>query len=331
MQIRNIGEFRLIESIARMAPPAGASVRRGIGDDAAVIQAGPGRDLLITTDAMVESVHFTLDTTTPRLLGRKSLAVNLSDIAAMGGEPGCFVVSLAVPPRVPVGLVRGLYRGMRETAARHGVSLVGGDTVSSPHHLTITVTAVGTVAAGRAVTRSGARPGDLLYVSGTLGDSALGLQMLTRDKQVSRRVFAVRRHLDPTARVELGAELGSRGLASAMIDISDGLTADVRHILQQSRVGATVYCERLPLSASYRKHAGQQKKDCFSPALSGGEDYELLFTVRPEKRAAVERIEARLGVMLTCIGDINASRGRLTVRAAAGGTLKMRSEGFRHF
>jgi thiamine-monophosphate kinase len=329
--LSSVGEFGLIELIARQSASDRPDVQRAIGDDAAVF-AGPGPNrFLVTTDVLNESVHFSLNTTSPYLLGRKSLAVNLSDIAAMGGIPLYFFVGLSVPGNLPVTVVHALYRGMHSQAGRFNVALLGGDTVAASGGLSISITLIGKAHPRRILYRSGARPGDLIYVSGTLGDSALGLVLLHQGARVRPKQHLMRRHLDPEPRIELGQALAEARLATSMIDISDGVVADLGHILEQSNAGAELHCGQIPLSQAYRRECPRLFSDMYAPALSGGEDYELLFTAAPRRRTAVETLARTLGIALTCIGSITGDEGTLRIIDEKGKVYKLEDKGFRHF
>jgi thiamine-monophosphate kinase len=331
VQLKAIGEFGLIEKIARQCGAPSRTVLQGIGDDAAVVTPGAGEHLLVTTDTLVEGVHFDLARTSPYLLGKKCLSVNLSDIAAMGGEPRWHVVALAAPPNLPSATVLDVYRGMAAQARRFTSALVGGDTVASPAGLMISVTLAGVASRGRVVYRSGARPGDDIYVSGTLGDAALGLELLKKGTVVRGGAALVRRQLDPQPRMELGRRLAQRNLATGMIDISDGLLGDVRHILERSRVGARIWQPLLPLSAAYRKNWSALAGSMYGPALCGGEDYELLFTAAPAQRRKLAGLARTLRLPLTRIGEVSERPGELCVLDARGSPVRADTEGFRHF
>ncbi len=293
---------------------------------------GSGQDrFLVTTDVLNESVHFSLKSTTPYLLGRKSLAVNLSDIAAMGGIPLYFFVGLSLPKYFPLDCVRALYRGMQAQARRFNVVLLGGDTVAASGGLSISITLIGRAHPRRILYRRGARPGDLIFVSGTLGDSSLGLALLQKGVRVSSRQHLIRRHLDPEPRVVLGRALAEAKLATSMIDVSDGVAADLGHILEQSHVGAEVYLEQLPLSRAYKRHVSHLCADMYAPALSGGEDYELLFTVPPGRRKSVEDCACKLGVPVSCIGCITGSKERLHIIGPEGREYALEKKGHSHF
>jgi len=255
-----------------------------IGDDAAAIRQRPGCLLLLSCDALIEGIHFELKSTSAKDLGWKALAVNLSDIAAMGGEPLCVTISIGLPPETPPGFTASFYRGLSEIATKHGVAVVGGDTCSSPKNLFIDVTILGEVKARKMLTRAGARPGDELYVTGTLGESAIGLELLkTRGKISQDYKHFVKRHQKPTPRLAIGKFLSSHGLATAMIDISDGLSTDLHHLCEQSNVGAVVEEFKIPLPRLTSGLKGLLSKPLIDYALNGGEDYELLFAVPPKK------------------------------------------------
>ena len=326
MKLAEIGEFGLIKAISTIADK-GPGVVRGIGDDAAVLRPSAGKVLLVTTDLLLEGVHFTLEFTDLYRLGRKALAVNLSDIAACGGTPTAFLVSLAVPLETEVASVKALYKGMMEQAHLYGVSLIGGDT-SKGKELMISITLIGEGEERNCVYRNGAKPGDRIFVTGTLGDSALGLKML---KKGVKEGYLIERHLDPIPRVREGGEIARLGLATAMIDISDGLIADLGHILEESGVGAQVYLPQLPLSVSYREHVTQYYKNPYLLALAGGEDYELLFTASEGRQETIKRFTEVLGTPLTLIGEITAASAGVTLVGADGKRVPVEQRGHDHF
>jgi thiamine-monophosphate kinase len=324
--LKDLGEFGFIDRIAaRSVPDSGVPI--GIGDDAAAMVTTPGFHSLITADMLVERVHFDLSFTGPYELGRKSIAVNLSDIAAMGGIPRFALLSLAIPPFLTLDFLDIFIDGFLSRARQHGITLIGGDTCSSRSGFVISVTLVGEQQPVRIVRRVGARPGDRVYVTGTVGDSALGLELLRKGE---RSGTAITRHLDPSPRNEAGVALAERGLATAMIDVSDGLVADLGHILKQSGCGATVFLDRLPLSPEYLHRIGDVADDCFSLALSGGEDYELLFTSPAIRQEEISDLSAALGIPLTAIGEITTASG-LALIAPDGAPYTPTSRGFDHF
>ncbi|MFQ5723552.1 MAG: thiamine-phosphate kinase [Terriglobia bacterium] len=294
--------------------PAGGAVRVGIGDDAAVVAGARGRDWVFTTDLMIENIHFRRRWQPPQAVGWKALARSLSDVAAMGAQPRYALVALAVPPGTPAGWIKNFFAGLEALARRHRVRVIGGD-LSAAAHVTIDVQAFGEVEGGRAVRRRGARPGDALFVSGTLGRAQLGLACL-RQRVASGRPRlqrAVRAHFYPEPRVRLARALARRRVLTAMIDLSDGLSTDLHHLCEASGVGARVLAASLPTVRLPEPLARRFRTTPLALALHGGEDYELLFTV-PARLAA--RLPARLyGVRLTCIGEITKGRGVSLVEA----------------
>ena len=314
--MRRIGEFELIARFTR-AFAGGEGVRVGIGDDAAVLRPPPGAELVATVDAVVEGVHAGPGFS-PEDLGWKSLAVNLSDVAAMGARPLWALVALATPPAEdPRRLVR-IGRGIAACARRYGTAVVGGN-VTSAAQVSVTVTVVGAVARGRALLRSGGRPGDLLVVSGHLGDAALGLR-----PGAARPLWARQRR--PRPRVALGQ--AAVGVARAAIDVSDGLLQDLGHLCEASGTGARVELARLPLSAAYRA-ATRGDRDPFEAALSGGEDYELVLAVPPGRLEALRRAARATRTPVTMIGALEARRG-IRVETAGGGRYRPRRVGHDH-
>ena len=323
MRLKELGEFGLIDRIARHVHKAPAVVL-GIGDDAAALIPTPGTLTLITSDMLLEGVHFDLGFCDPQSLGRKSLAVNLSDLAAMGATPRQFLLSIALPKTLTLEFVDGFVSGVMEQAERFGVTLVGGDTCASLGGLAISITALGEQLPELVVKRSGASPGDLICLTGTVGDAALGLDALRRGE---RDGFLVARQLDPTPRVAAGVALAGAGLASAMIDVSDGVLSDLTHICELSGVGARLDLAGLPLSDEYRAACGA---DPYALALGGGEDYELLFCIPKGKRGEVEELLGRLGLRCSVTGEIVEGSGVRLV-APGGGDYQPGQRGFDHF
>ena len=332
-------EFRLIEQLRRFYGRTGSAVVRGIGDDAAVIAPPKGRQLVLTTDLLVEDVHFDLRTASLKEVGYKAAIANLSDIAAMGARPEYALVSIALPATWTAPHVLRLYHGMMAALRPYRVALIGGDTSSSPHRLFLSLTVTGSVPAGAALMRNGARVGDLLYVSGTLGDSLAGLALLSRGRQrraarsltSSERRFLIDRHRRPIAHPRLGQALSQGRLASAAIDLSDGLSGDLHHLCEQSRVGAEVNAASLPLSPALHAYARASNSDPASIALQGGEDYELLFTVPPAKQRALQRMARRAGRRLTCIGVIRPKAFGMRVRDKTGRVRRLPITSYSHF
>jgi thiamine-monophosphate kinase len=320
-----MGEFELIaRHFTRPGRTARPALALGVGDDCALLQPAPGQQLAISTDMLVEGRHF-LSTVAPERLGHKALAVNLSDLAACGAEPlGC-TLALALP-RADEAFVAGFARGLFALADAHGIELVGGDTTAGPLNLCITV--FGQVPAGQALLRSGARPGDELWVSGsTLGDARLALEVFRGTVVLPGEGFeAVRRAMElPQPRVALGLAL--RGVATSAIDISDGLLGDLGHVLQRSGVGATVEVDTLPHSTVLAAMPPALQHECL---LAGGDDYELLFTAPASAHAAVQAAGQQAGVAVTRCGRIEATPG-LRVIDAAGQAVPTPWRSFDHF
>ncbi len=318
------GEFGLI---ARhfTRPARDGRVVLGVGDDCALVQPDAGQQLAISSDMLVEGRHF-LSTVRPERLGHKALAVNLSDLAACGAEPLACTLALALP-RVDDEFLAGLARGLWALADAHGIALVGGDTTAGPLNLCITV--FGQVPAGQALLRSGARPGDELWVSGTLGDARLALEVFRSSLSLATLgadFDQLRLAMElPQPRVALGLAL--RGVASSAIDLSDGLAGDLGHVLARSAVGATVDVDALPRSAVLAAQPLVLQHECL---LAGGDDYELLFTAPPGRRSAVLAAARQAGVPVSCCGRIDAEPG-LRVVDGQGRPVQGPWRGFDHF
>jgi thiamine-monophosphate kinase len=322
MRLKELGERRVISRIRRAFSEPRTDILIGIGDDAALVKAP--RSLLLTTDILVEDEDFRRAVHPPRLLGRKALNVNLSDIAAMGGRPLHALVGMAMPGDLEESWLRQFMAGFRSAAREARVALVGGD-LSQSGKVMISVTVTGE--AKSPVTRSGARAGDWVFVSGTLGDAAQGFRLLEEGGLQGKGRGAgplVRAFLDPVPLLELGALLARRKLASAMIDVSDGLSVDLAHICEESRVGAEVEASLVPISPALRRLS----KDPLDMALNGGEDFELLFTVRPAKLATVRKLSSRFD--LTMIGRVTAGK-KIFLVGSDKKKEPIRAGGFEHF
>ncbi|THF64606.1 thiamine-phosphate kinase [Pseudothauera nasutitermitis] len=316
------GEFDLIRR--HFTRPAGHTAL-AVGDDAALLAPRPGMQLAVSTDMLVAGTHFLPDTD-PTDLGWKTLAVNLSDLAAMGAEPRWAFLALALPVADDAWLAA-FADGLFACAEAFGVDLAGGDTTRGPLNLTVTV--IGEVPAGQAITRGGARPGDRLWVSGQPGRAALGLAALRGGLALppdgrARCLAALHR---PQPRVALGLAL--RGLASAMLDVSDGLLGDLNHILTASRCGAIVDIPVLPLEPLLA--CGAPHDEALPALLSGGDDYELLFAAPPAASAAIADVAVRLDLPLHCIGQLTAQPGGLLLRDADGSLRPPTTTGYDHF
>ncbi|PYV26034.1 MAG: thiamine-phosphate kinase [Acidobacteria bacterium] len=301
-------------------------LKLGIGDDAAIVEVTQGRELVLKADMSIEGVHFTRRLHPARSVGHRALVRSLSDVAAMGGAPKFALVSLVISKATTRAWLREFYDGMLALAERFGTTLVGGDTAVAAGKTLIDVMIVGEAERGRALRRSGARPDDRIYVSGRLGLSALGLRLL-RSGGGRAHQAAIRAHLYPEPRCALGRYLSRKRLASAAIDVSDGLSTDLAHLCEASGLGACVWSDRLPtpeLASALQPSAS----DSLDLALNGGEDYELLFTVPPGKAA---QVPARLqGLPLSWIGQIRRSKGVVLVRPD-GKRSTLRPAGYNHF
>ena len=331
MRIIDVGEFGLIDRLRALlgeGTPAAGAVSLGIGDDAAVLAAGEGRELVATADMLVEGVHFRRQWISAEDLGWKSLAVNVSDVGAMGAAPLCALVCLALPGDAEAEWVEALYRGLKACAEEYGCPVVGGDTVRSPGPVALSVTALGSVATGTAVRRDGAKPGDVLCVTGTLGDSAAGIALINErvDTPPGSAGAALKaRFYKPAPRVDAGLAL--RTLASAAIDVSDGLLADLGHICERSGCGALIDVERVPLSAELLSTFPPQI--ALAHALGGGDDYELCFTAPPSRAEQIERALEGTGTPATRVGQLVP--GQKVVCRRDGEPYEPPSSGFRHF
>jgi thiamine-monophosphate kinase len=306
----------------------------GIGDDAALLRPPAGTEIVATIDAVMEEVHFRRDWSKPEDVGWKALAVNVSDLNGMGARPLAALVSIGLPPDVTPSWIEGCYRGMAECSAAYGCPLVGGDTVRSPRHIALSVTALGTVAEGRAVLRSGAQPGDLLCVTGVLGESAAGYELLSREvRRRPEHAPLLAAHRRPRPPRLAGAVLAEAGLVTAMLDLSDGLASDLQHLSRRSGVGVTVEAARLPISDATRQTAQRLELDVANLVLHGGEDYELLFAVPPDRWEKVPPALGPLGVVATIIGRVEVAKGRRGVGliGANGRRQPLRPQGFTHF
>ncbi|OPX84222.1 MAG: Thiamine-monophosphate kinase [Pelotomaculum sp. PtaB.Bin104] len=328
MEINKLGEGKIIDLIHSKVLITNPKIVAGIGDDAAVIEAGDHYEI-ITTDMLVEGVHFSMDFTDAYHLGRKSLAVNLSDIAAMGGEPLYYLVSISLPGHTKVQFVEDFYQGMQDLALTHGAHLIGGDTVGAENKIAIAITVTGQVKKDEIIFRRGANPGDLVYVSGFLGDSAAGLKIMLAGLrgQLAPEIesYLIKRHIAPEPRLELGRILAINRLASALNDVSDGLVKKVWEIAISSQVAIKINPAAMPISAQLGKFSSQLNVPAIDFALQGGEDYELLFTVPPEQEARL----AKYQLPVKKIGQVVARAKQGEVCDLDGHALY--DEGFKHF
>ena len=335
MRVSQLGEFGLIARIAEVVGQASDDVVVGIGDDAAVVRTRDNKYLIATCDIQVEGVHFLRERITPYQLGRKAVAINVSDIASMGGLPKQLWVSLVLPQDTAVEYVDALYEGMMEETKHCGADIVGGNIARSPGGLVVDTFLLGEVEPECLLLRSGARVGDLVLVTGHVGDSAAGLALVLDPAASCDEVHASRvleAHLTPTPRLREGRAIARSGLATAMIDVSDGTLADLSHICERSRVGARVWADRLPLSDAARAVAEAVGKDPLEWALGGGEDYELLFTASPDKAEELAALVHReTGTPVTAIGEIVPAEEGIKVVRESGEVLSLERGGWNHF
>lgn len=334
-EISSLGEFGLIDRLTENLPRINNTTKYAVGDDAAILTYGD-RDVLVTTDLLLEGVHFDLTYVPLKHLGYKAAVVNFSDIYAMGGIPRQITVSLGISARFAVEHIDELYAGMRLACEHYGVDIVGGDTTASHQGLVISITCIGDVDRDKAVLRSGAHPNDLICVSGDLGAAYMGLQLLEREKVASAgqkdfqpdfagKEYLIERQLKPEARRDIIEELDKAGVhPTAMMDISDGLSSELLHICKQSHTGCRIYEERIPIDYQTAVMAEELNMNLVTAALNGGEDYELLFTVPLTDR---EKVEALPGVHV--IGYItDADKGCAMITRDGEGEITLRAQGF---
>ena len=329
MNLRDLGEFGLIRRIRERMTPTDPALIRGIGDDVAVVDRGR-KALLVTTDILIEDIHFERTWTDPALLAKKSLVVNLSDIAAMGGTPKYFLISLGLPQGLSWSFIASFYRGLKQAASQFHVDLIGGDT-SLSRRIVINICLLGEGTKKKLLYRNGARVGDLIFVSGTLGDAALGLKFLQRGGGKAGPKRLMSKHLLPVPRIELGHALAEKGWATSMIDVSDGLLIDASHLLEESHVGGLIREDQVPLSRLYRKWIGSFARDPYQFAMSGGEDYELLFTAPARHREKILQLGSSLKVPVSCVGEIRPRREGFHILGKKGRISSPRRLGFEHF
>ena len=327
-RLRDVGEFDLIDLIAQQAPSPHGRLLKGIGDDCAVIAGDAEIATLVTTDTMVEGVHFDLSTAKPEGLGSKLLAVSLSDIAAMGGTPHEAFLSISASPDFDASVIERLAGGLQASGTQYGVQLAGGDTTSTKGPLVISLTLLGTCPESQVVYRSGARAGDSVFVTGTPGDSAAGLALSNDpvDLEKHHATHLLRRHHHPDPRMTAGRELAAKGIASSMIDLSDGLGGDLGHICRQSVVDVVIDPARLPVSDALRAYCDATRRNPVDFVLQGGEDYELAFSSCNTDFASDWTCECRL----TYIGKVIQGSGHVRIGSEYA-SEPFDKKGFDHF
>ncbi|MCK5533891.1 thiamine-phosphate kinase [bacterium] len=338
MKVSSLGEFNLIEKIKKVIENGkkhrNYNKRRlilGVGDDAAVVAKDSRKAFLATTDMLIEGVHFSKKTASLRQIGWKALACNLSDIAAMGGIPLYALVSIGFPQDTAVKEIEELYRGIESLAGKYRVKIIGGDTVSSPCFFVISITVLGEIEKKELVTRSGAKLGDKILLTGTIGDAGAGLRLLKNPKHLKffnrYEKYLINRFLLPEPRIKEARIIARTKCATAMIDCSDGLDLSIKFISRQSKVGAKIYTDSIPLSGGLKKTSSAFKKNPLEFALFGGEDYELVFTASPEK---TKKIKKQISGV-TVIGEIVSKKEGIKFLDKKGKVLKLKAKGYEHF
>lgn len=337
-EISQLGEFGLIDRLTKDLPHHNPSTVRSVGDDAAVLRYPGDVDELVTTDLLVEGVHFDLTYMPLKHLGYKAAVVNFSDIYAMNGHPRQIVVSLAISSRFAVEHLEELYAGVRLACDIYGVDLVGGDTTASRSGLVISITCIGEAAPDAVVTRDGAKDTDLICVSGDLGSAYMGLQLLEREKVASKGIkdfqpefggkeYLIERQLKPEARRDIITALAETGIKpTAMMDISDGLSSELLHICKQSDTGCRIYEERIPIDYQTAIMAEELGMNLVTAALNGGEDYELLFTIPLSRHEDVSKIKG-----VSVIGHICKPEMGCAMVTRDGGEIELKAQGWNHW
>ena len=337
--MKDRSEFDFIDALRRRVASSAQSIVTGIGDDAAVFRGNSGKETVVTVDLLIEDIDFRRATTPPYLLGHKALAVSLSDLAAMGARPLWSLISIGVPEDVwQTDFADRMYDGYLDLATRYGVHLIGGDTSRAHEHIVVDSIAIGECSAGMAVKRAGATPTDQIFVTGSLGAAAAGLRLIERgahlaeqnlgDEDSQKLDHVLLRQLRPEPRVGWGIVLGEERLATAMIDLSDGLSSDLNHLCVASNVGALIDASLLPIDERVVELCGRRALDPLQLALHGGEDFELLFTVKPEN---VSRLPRRVdGVELKRIGEITRANDGVKILEGTR-TWELRPGGWKHF
>lgn len=336
-EISQIGEFGLIDRLTEKLPKFNESTKHGVGDDCAVLHYPAGNDVLVTTDMLLEGVHFDLTYVPLKHLGYKSAVVNFSDIYAMNGIPRQITVSLGISKRFTVEHMEALYAGIRLACENYGVDIVGGDTTASHAGLVISITCIGDCKEGQAVLRSGAKDTDLICVSGDFGSSYMGLQLLEREKVASAgqkdfqpdfagKEYLIERQLKPEARRDIIAELDKAGIVpTSMMDVSDGLSSELLHICHASNTGCRIYEDRIPIDYQTAVMAEELGMNLVTAALNGGEDYELVFTVPLHMHDQVKNLPG-----IKVIGHITKPELGCALITRDGSELELKAQGFNH-
>jgi thiamine-monophosphate kinase len=328
MELKELGEFGLIDLIRRKIYTKDKRVVLNMGDDAAILKSSPGKLLIFTTDTVMENVHFDLRYCSFKNVGWKSMAANLSDIAAMGGTPLAGLVSLGLPKRIKVEQVLELYSGMKSLSSKFRCPIVGGDIFSSPKGLVVTISLLGEVEKKLFKTRSGARVGDLIYVTGVLGGAEAGLRILRKSK--AKKNSNTKKHFNPYPRVSESRLLVRNLKITSMIDISDGLSSDLHHICEESKKGALIYAEKIPVSRKIIRFCRSWNLSPLNLTLGSGEEYELLFTLNPEEEEKIKRM-AKGKFKVTLIGEIRKKEEGVKILDLDGRIRNLKKSGYTHF
>lgn len=333
--ISDIGEFGLIERIKKIVPQAAAkNILLGIGDDTAVIKISDQKWLLATCDIQIEDTHFQMKYSSPYQIGRKAMAVNLSDIASMGSKPTYALVSAGLSPNLEVDKFDDLFRGMSDALVEHSAFIIGGNLAHTTDKLIIDVFLLGEISPDQLLLRSGAKPGDRIFVTGNLGASAAGFYILENFGKNYPKDYSqfVQAHLEPIAKIETGREIAQSGYATAMIDISDGLASDLKHICDDSNVGAEIFEKNIPFAEKMNELANRISKNKIELALHGGEDYELLFTIKADTPTQIiEKIANETKTKITEIGKILSKEEGFKLINEEDQRIALRTKGWDHF
>ena len=309
MKLGSVGEFGLIDRIQNVLGDQRHGFPLGIGDDAAVLPAQGDREIVVASDAMVEGVHFDRNYFSLEDLGWKSLAVNLSDLAAMAAEPLAALVSIALPDTWTVSDVDAVYSGLRECSETFGCPVIGGDTTRSLSGCCIAVFVIGALKKGSAIIRSGARAGDLIYVTGELGGARTGFEVLSSAGRKQDYPESMRRFLRPDPRLNQAGRLKDLSVITAMIDISDGLGSDITRLCEQSGLGCTLFADQFPISSECKRWSAEKRKNPQDFVMESGEEYELLFTLDPEMACDLDKKSGTEDIQVTKIGEMTESPG----------------------
>ena len=330
MKLKDIGEFGFIERIRKGCLIRDKNVIKGIGDDCCVFKISGDLAVLLTTDMLVENVHFLLGTISPYELGRKSLAVNISDIAAMGGNPQEAVVSIAIPDNVDLEFLDGVYEGMKSMAKEFDINLLGGDTTYSPQYLVINIALVGKAPEDEILYRSGARADDVIFLTGAVGSAAAGLDIVLTGSSFNGQAELLKAHHDPSPHVKEGRIIASMGIVNSLIDVSDGVAADLGHICAESGLGAVIEEVSIPTTSSFQGYCKQRNQNSIQLSLHVGEDYVLLGTAPSEAADKLEEALKSEDCEFHPIGHMVSEPG-LKLKCRDGSTEAIGAGGWDHF